>query len=142
MERSGHYRYHSAGRHCSTGQQPSQLLINQVNIGIICISFDCISSSKCRHFQFQHLKKGSSRMYSCLYRVLASDQVISFNFFQTCKVEIEERDMELPTHTAPKIRVLRTIITVEIEFKLSSDDLKTRSEASSLTICQLIALSE
>ena len=81
-------------------------------------------------------------MYSCLNRVLASDQVISFNIFQTCKVEIEEQDMELPTHTTPKIQVLRTIITVEIEFKLSSDELKTRSEASSLTICQLIALSE
>ena len=81
-------------------------------------------------------------MYSCLYRVQARDQVISFNIFKTCEVEIEGRDMELPTHTAPKIRVLRTIITVEIEFKLSSDELKTRSEASSLTICQLIALSE
>ena len=78
-------------------------------------------------------------MYSCLYRVIASDQVISFNIFQTCKVEIEERDMELPTYTAPKIRVLRT---VEIEFKLSSDELKTRSGASSVTISQLIALSE
>ena len=67
-------------------------------------------------FSISTFKERFLRLYSCLYRVQARDQVISFNFFQTCKVEIEERDMELPTHTTPKIRVLRnTTITVEIE---------------------------